>query len=96
MDQINEGSFDDFCNTKGIGPARGKAIIDRRMKHGPFETLVDLAAVKGLGRAFFKNLLEVDGVLQLQKKRHKLSNLLTPQQKKVRLVFAIIFIIVLV
>jgi hypothetical protein len=54
------------------------------MQHGPFSSLADLGAVKGLGRAFFKNLLETDGVLPIQKKKHKLSDLLTPEQKEVK------------
>ncbi len=83
LEQINERSLDDFCNTKGIGPSRGKTIIEHRMKHGPFLSLVDLAAIKGFGRTFFKNLLESDGVLPIQQKKHKLSNLLTSEQKKV-------------
>ncbi|CAB3993817.1 Transcription elongation factor, mitochondrial [Paramuricea clavata] len=85
LEQINARSLDDFCSTKGIGRARGKAIIEHRVKHGPFLSLVDLAAIKGFGKAFFKNLLESEGVLPIQQKKHKLSNLtylLTSQQKK--------------
>ena len=76
--------MEDFCNTKGIGEARGKAIIEHRMRHGPLSSLVDLAAIKGFGRAFFKNLVKTDGVLPVRQKKHKLSDLLTPQQKKVK------------
>ena len=82
LEQINERSLEDFRNTKGIGEARGNAIIEHRMRHGSLSSLVDLAAIKGFGRAFFKNLLETDGVLPVRQNKHKLSDLLTPQQKK--------------
>lgn len=53
------------------------------MKHGPFSNLASLAAVKGLGRVFFQNLLSSDCVLSVRKKKHKLSSLLSDEQKKV-------------
>ncbi|NRB41358.1 MAG: helix-hairpin-helix domain-containing protein [Pseudomonadales bacterium] len=33
----------------GIGEFKAQAIVDYRQKHGPFTTLQDLAAVKGVG-----------------------------------------------
>ena len=34
---------------KGVGPAKAKAIIEYREKHGPFKTADDLSLVKGIG-----------------------------------------------
>lgn len=83
LEQVNERSLEEFCNTKGIGAARGKSIVEHRMKHGPFASLDDLAAIKGFGRVFFKNLLESNGHMRIQQKKHELSSLLTEQQKRV-------------
>ncbi len=33
----------------GIGESKAQAIVDYRKKHGPFDSLQDLAAVKGVG-----------------------------------------------
>lgn len=35
----------------GIGPAKAAAIVQHRQQHGPFRTLADLDAVKGIGPA---------------------------------------------
>ena len=34
---------------KGIGPAKARAIVEYRKKHGPFKSPDDLALVKGIG-----------------------------------------------
>ncbi len=34
---------------KGIGPAKAKAIVEYRSKHGPFKSPDDLSLVKGIG-----------------------------------------------
>lgn len=34
---------------KGVGPAKAKAIVEYREKHGPFKTADDLSLVKGIG-----------------------------------------------
>lgn len=33
----------------GIGPAKAKAIVAERRRHGPFKSADDLARVKGIG-----------------------------------------------
>ena len=35
----------------GVGPKSAQAIVDYRAKNGPFETVDDLAKVKGIGKA---------------------------------------------
>lgn len=35
----------------GIGPAKAEAIVAYRKEHGPFQSLDDLALVKGIGSA---------------------------------------------
>ena len=68
---------------KGIGNMRGKAIIDHRSKHGPLKSLVELANIRGFGKAFFRNLLQTDCVIPVQQKRNRLATLLTAEQKEV-------------
>ena len=36
---------------KGIGPAKAAAIVAYRQDHGPFKSVDDLTAVKGIGQA---------------------------------------------
>ncbi len=33
----------------GVGPAKARAIVEYRKKHGPFRTADDLSLVKGIG-----------------------------------------------
>ena len=35
---------------KGIGLAKAQAIVDYRLKHGPFHTADELASVRGIGQ----------------------------------------------
>jgi competence protein ComEA len=48
---------------KGIGEARGKAIVQYRTEHGPFRSIDELALVKGIGPKVIERnraLLRVD------------------------------------
>jgi len=38
----------------GVGPAKAKAIIAWRKQKGPFKTIADLTAVKGMGPALIE------------------------------------------
>ena len=38
----------------GVGPAKAEAIIAWRKQKGPFKTIADLAAVKGMGPALIE------------------------------------------
>lgn len=40
----------------GIGPAKARAIIEYREKHGPFRRVEDLEGVRGIGRATVEKL----------------------------------------
>lgn len=42
---------------KGIGQKRAEAIVQHRESHGAFKSVSDLAAVRGLGKAFVDNHL---------------------------------------
>ena len=61
---VNRASQSQLEAIKGIGPAKAKAIIEYRDKHGAFKNLEDLANVKGFGKssvAKLKGQLSVDG-----------------------------------
>ncbi len=47
---VNSATQSELEAVKGIGPAKAKAIIAYREKHGPFKTMDDLTGVKGLGK----------------------------------------------
>lgn len=48
---INTASQSELEAVKGLGPAKARAIIEYREKHGPFRSIDDLTKVKGLGKA---------------------------------------------
>lgn len=48
---LNTATPSELEAVKGIGPAKAKAIVDHRAKHGPFKSVDDLASVKGFGKA---------------------------------------------
>jgi competence protein ComEA len=51
---------------KGIGHQRAIAIVQFRQKHGPFRTITDLAAVRGIGIGFVqKHRAEMDATFIL-------------------------------
>jgi competence protein ComEA len=47
---INTASEQQLQELKGIGPAKAKAIIEYRQKHGPFKSVDELDKVKGIGK----------------------------------------------
>ncbi len=55
--EINSASAEDiYTSLKGIGPKTAQSIVDYRNKHGFFETLDDLQAVKGIGPATIRDI----------------------------------------
>ena len=40
---------------KGIGLAKAQAIVEYRLKHGPFRTADELASVRGIGQRTIEN-----------------------------------------
>lgn len=42
---------------RGIGDRRAEAIVKYRETHGPFRSILDLGAVKGIGHRFVKRQL---------------------------------------
>jgi competence protein ComEA len=55
--KINSASKEDiFARLKGIGPKTAQAIVDHRNRYGPFKSLDDLQAVKGIGPATIRDI----------------------------------------
>lgn len=48
---INTATQSELEAVKGLGPAKARAIIEYREKHGAFRSIDDLVKVKGLGKA---------------------------------------------
>lgn len=48
---INTATQSELESVKGIGPAKAKAIIEYRQKHGAFKSVEALTEVKGFGKA---------------------------------------------
>ena len=48
---LNRATIDDLDRLPGVGPATARAIIDHRTRNGPFVSVDDLLAVRGIGPA---------------------------------------------
>ena len=48
---LNTATQSELESVRGIGPAKAKAILVYREKHGPFNKVDDLVKVKGFGKA---------------------------------------------
>jgi competence protein ComEA len=48
---LNSATQSELESVKGIGSAKAKAIVMHRGKNGPFQSVDDLAQVKGFGKA---------------------------------------------
>jgi competence protein ComEA len=53
---INLAGADELATLPGIGPALAARILAYRSEHGPFRTVDDLTAVKGIGPATVRDL----------------------------------------
>ncbi len=51
---INTATADEFDKLKGIGPVKARAIVDFRIKNGPFRSIEDLKNVPGIGDSTFE------------------------------------------
>lgn len=59
---LNTAGEQELTSLKGIGPAKAKAILDYRAKHGPFLSIEELDKVPGFGA---KTLTRLRGELTL-------------------------------
>jgi len=48
---LNRATAADLDRLPGVGPSTAKAIIDHRTRNGPFASVDDLLAVRGIGPA---------------------------------------------
>ncbi len=53
---INTATQSELEGVKGLGPAKAKAIIEYREKHGPFKSVDELDKVKGFGKSSVEKL----------------------------------------
>ena len=53
---INSASQKQLEELPGVGPAKAKAIIDYRKKHGPFKGVEDIKKVDGIGDATYDQI----------------------------------------
>lgn len=63
---INRATPSQLEVIKGIGPAKARAIVEYRNRHGSFQSLDELSNVKGITKPFIaqlkaKGVLSVDG-----------------------------------
>lgn len=59
---INSASVQELQTLKGVGEKKAKEIVDYRTKNGAFNSVDDLAKVKGIGKKILddnKNEIEV-------------------------------------
>ena len=74
---INIATKEDLTSIKGIGEKKAQDIIDYRIKHGPFNTVDDLAKVPGVTQDFLNRVrsqLTTSGATLIEKlatKGHK-------------------------
>ncbi|WP_322802297.1 ComEA family DNA-binding protein [Thermoflexus sp.] len=53
---LNTASVEALEQLPGIGPRTAQAIVDHRLKHGPFRRLEDLLAIPGIGPATLERI----------------------------------------
>ncbi|MFN3595246.1 MAG: ComEA family DNA-binding protein [Thiobacillaceae bacterium] len=53
---INTATQSELESLPGIGPSKARAILDYRRQHGPFQSVDELAKVRGIGPATVERL----------------------------------------
>jgi len=70
---INTANVSDLRQVKGIGAAKAQAIINYHKQHGPFQSLDELAQVKGIGPATVENFRDAGFCVQEKVNTNKKS-----------------------
>lgn len=68
---LNRATLAQLEELPGIGPARAREILEFRKKSGPFESVDDLLALRGIGRKRFEKIRSYVVVIPLKKKPEK-------------------------
>jgi len=55
---INKATAEELDGLPGIGPAKGKAIVDYRTQNGDFKTIEDIQKVKGIKAGVFSKIID--------------------------------------
>jgi competence protein ComEA len=53
---LNRAAAEEFHTLPGIGPVLARRIVDYRSAHGPFTSVEELRAVRGIGPKLFERL----------------------------------------
>ena len=53
---VNSASAKELTSLPGVGPAKARAIVEWRSRHGPFRAVDDLARVPGIGPALLARM----------------------------------------
>ncbi len=53
---LNEGVKEDFMTLSGVGESKAQAIVEYRLKNGPFKKIEDIKNVPGIGDSIYEKI----------------------------------------
>ncbi|MBP7275567.1 MAG: helix-hairpin-helix domain-containing protein, partial [Kiritimatiellae bacterium] len=72
----NTASVEDFLAIRGVGRVRAELIVRFREAQGPFQSIFDVAEIRGIGRRMFAQLTGLNAAPTLRRDRHEILNAL--------------------